>query len=75
MRTMSMPGFTADCALSTAGLAYLTGVNALTDDRRDSVLMAKTKVSGPGGTQCELDATLTVEEEGGTSLGIREAVY
>ena len=42
-------------------------VKALTDDRRASVSMARTKVSGPGGTQCELDATLTVEEDGGTS--------
>jgi hypothetical protein len=28
--------------------------------------MARNKVSGPGGSQCELDSTLTVEEDGGT---------
>jgi hypothetical protein len=67
MRTMNMPGFTADSALSRAGRGYLGIANALTDDGRASVLLAKTKVSGPGGTQCELDATLTVEDEGGTS--------
>jgi subtilisin family serine protease len=67
MSTMNMPGFTADFAVSTAGRGYLGIANALTDDSHASVLPARTKVSGPGGTQCELDATLTVEDEGGTS--------
>jgi hypothetical protein len=29
--------------------------------------MARVRVSGPGGSQCELDSTLIVEEDGGTS--------
>ena len=67
MSTLNMPGFTAEFALSTTGRGYLVIANALTHDSHASVSLARTKVSGPGGTQCELDATLTVEDEGGTS--------
>lgn len=63
---MNIPGFTAEFALSMAGRVYRT-IKILPENGDASVVMAKTKVSGPGGTQCELDSTITVEEAGGTS--------
>jgi hypothetical protein len=66
MNLMKTPGFTAESALAAGRGSWRARAKALTDDRT-SVLMARTKVSGPGGSQCELDAILTVEEGGGTS--------
>lgn len=60
---MSIPGFSAEMALSTDGLGYRQSVKVLADDIHISLVRA----AAISTQQCELESTLTVEEAGGTT--------